>query len=323
MTLLEKFRSYLTTEKYYSPKTVENYLRELTRAELILSHDAQDEKCQRSFSWLTLTPEQIKFVVMTLKKKNLSARSIALALSSIRSFCEFLIGIELMDSNPARLIKAPKQEKPLPKHLDVDSVFQLLQTKEQESDDVLSIRDHAMMELFYSSGLRLAELASLDLMNLDLEQQQVRVLGKGSKERVLPVGKKAKEQLQRWLKVRPELANHEEVAVFVSQRGSRIAHSTIQQRLQHWGRQHALDNSIHPHKLRHSFATHLLEASGNLRAVQELLGHANLSTTQVYTHLDFSYLSQVYDNAHPRPRLTQKKKSLKNDRSINNIGFKF
>lgn len=300
MSLIEKFEIYLTSEKYYSPKTLQNYMRELKRAEVMLTN----QTCNHVFDWLKVRPNHVQYVVMTMKKQNLSSRSIGLTLSAIRSFFEFLIRLSLIESNPARLIKAPKQEKPLPKHLDVDSVFQLLHTKEQDKEDVLSIRDHAMMELFYSSGLRLAELASLDQRNLDLEQQQVRVKGKGSKERVLPVGRQAKEQLSRWLKVRSILARTDEEAVFVSQRGSRIAHSTIQQRLQFWGKKHGLDNSIHPHKLRHSFATHLLETSGNLRAIQELLGHANLSTTQVYTHLDFSHLSDVYDSAHPRAKIT-------------------
>jgi integrase/recombinase XerC len=187
----------------------------------------------------------------------------------------------------------------LPPTLDTDQVARLLAL---DGDDELTVRDRALMELLYSSGLRLAELVDLNLLDLDLNDRSVRVTGKGNKTRVLPVGRRAVEALEAWLERRGELARPGEPAVFVSQRGTRLARRTVQQRLKAWARRQGAGVSVHPHMLRHSFATHLLESSRNLRAVQELLGHASISTTQVYTHLDFQHLAQIYDQSHPRAR---------------------
>ena len=232
-------------------------------------------------------------------RRGLSSRSIALQLSALRSFCRYLLQQQLLTSDPTTGISAPKQAKPLPKNMDVDEISQLLGASD---DDPLALRDQAIMELFYSSGLRLAELAALDCRDLDFAQQLVTVTGKGGKQRMVPVGGKAIAALKAWLKIRPVLAGADEPALFVSKQQRRISHRSIQQRLKKWAGHQALANNVHPHKLRHSFATHMLESSGDLRGVQELLGHANLATTQVYTHLDFQHLAKVYDAAHPRAK---------------------
>jgi integrase/recombinase XerC len=220
-------------------------------------------------------------------------------LSSLRSFYQFLIRKHQLKNNPAIDIRAPKTARSLPDTLDVDALSQLLDIP---ADSILAIRDRAMMELFYSSGLRLSELTNLDLDSIDLVENSLRAIGKGNKTRILPIGRKAAEALQNWLSKRDTMAKPDESALFVSNRGKRISTRSVQQRLNYWQQKQGLDQHIHPHKLRHSFASHILESSGDLRAVQELLGHADISTTQIYTHLDFQHLAKVYDNAHPRAR---------------------
>jgi integrase/recombinase XerC len=221
-------------------------------------------------------------------------------LSALRSFFKYLLQQQKVSFNPVVGVSAPKQNKPLPKNLDVDSLNQLLS---MEGDDLVSSRDLAMMELFYASGMRLAELVGLNVQDIDFKQRQVIVTGKGNKQRWVPFGSKAEQALNHWLKQRRLLVmDEEEPALFVSVRQQRISHRTVQKRLQHWAQQMQLSGTLHPHKLRHSFATHLLESSGDLRVVQELLGHANLATTQVYTHLDFTHLASSYDAAHPRAK---------------------
>lgn len=249
--------------------------------------------------WQQLQDKHVRRVLSLSRQANLSANSIALRLSALRSFCRFLMQKDILKFNPAEAVNAPKRGKRLPKRLNVDEMNQLLAVAPEST---LAIRDRAMMELTYACGLRLAELTGLNLDDIQHNMTQLRVLGKGSKERVLPIVGEAKKQLKAWLKVRGELAPVDEPALFVSQRNRRICSRQIAKRMQHWAQQQQLQQGIHPHKLRHSFATHVLESSGDLRAVQELLGHANLSTTQVYTHLDFQHLAQVYDNAHPRAR---------------------
>lgn len=237
--------------------------------------------------------------VARLSKDGLGGRSIARHLSAIRRFYTFLLREGLARDNPALDIRAPKSGRRLPKVADVDQLSHLLDVN---PDDPLEVRDLAMFELLYSSGLRLAELAGLDLIGLDLRGREIRVLGKGNKERILPVGGKAVLALNRWLEQRPEFANEAETAVFVSQRGNRLSRRSIQARLARWGTVQGADQRLHPHLLRHSFASHMLESSGDLRAVQELLGHADIATTQVYTHLDFQHLARVYDQSHPRAK---------------------
>lgn len=233
-----------------------------------------------------------------LHATGLEARSIARTLSCWRGFFRWQQAMGKIKGNPVLGVRAPRAGKPLPKALSVDATQSLL---EAEPDDVLEIRDRAMFELFYASGLRLAELAGLDMAGTySISDGEVTVLGKRSKTRSVPVGSKALEALSAWLTVRPGLARQEETALFVSQRGHRLSHSMIRARLARWAREKGLAQHIHPHMLRHSFASHLLQSSGDLRAVQELLGHASIRSTQVYTHLDFQHLAKVYDSAHPR-----------------------
>jgi integrase/recombinase XerC len=205
----------------------------------------------------------------------------------------------MVDSNPAADVPSPKIGKRLPKTLDVDQIARLL---EIDGDHPLAVRDRAIMELFYSSGLRLAELATLKVTDIDLADGTVQVLGKGNKGRILPVGRKARDAIAAWLRVRAEMAGHDGPALFLSRRGRALGPRAIQNRLRDWSRKIGLSTGVNPHMLRHSFATHLLEASGDLRAVQELLGHADISTTQIYTHLDFQHLARIYDKSHPRAR---------------------
>ncbi len=249
-------------------------------------------------SWQQVTPADVRNWLAELRKQNYAPASISRMLSSLRSFFRYLQHEGMLVNNPAQGIRPPRGEKRLPKTLDVDRAGQLLDQLPAETPEQL--RDRAMLELFYSSGPRLAELAGLDVPDLDLPAGLVRVLGKGNKERMLPVGSRARVALQDWLDVRGQLAK-EPLALFVGLRGARINPSVIRQVLARIG-QTELGQHLHPHMLRHSFASHMLESSQDLRAVQELLGHANISTTQIYTHLDFQHLAQVYDQAHPRAR---------------------
>lgn len=283
------FLEYLKYERNLSGKTIENYQRQLC----VIVDGLTIE------SWQQLTTTHVKRVLAQARRQDLSPKSIALRLSALRSFCRFLVAQGCLTTNPAKAVSAPKQGRPLPKQLNVDEMNQLLNIDEAS---LLAVRDKAMMELTYGCGLRLAELTNLDLKHIEDEGRQLRVRGKGSKERILPVGSVAKAALNAWLKMRGELAVPDETAVFLSMRQQRISSRQIAKRMKLWAQNQSLDQSVNPHKLRHSFATHMLESSGDLRAVQELLGHANLSTTQVYTHLDFQHLAKVYDTAHPRAR---------------------
>lgn len=235
-----------------------------------------------------------------LHEQGTSPKSLQRWLSAMRAFFDFCIDQHWIQNNPCQGLKAPKAAKRLPSTLDTDQMQQLL--VRPLDDNPINIRDWAMAELLYSSGLRLSELIGIDLTDIDLSQQLVRVTGKGNKTRQLPVGRFAVAALKQWLDNRPHIAAQHEPALFVSTRGSRISHRSVQVRLQKLADEHTLGQNLHPHMFRHSFASHLLESSGDLRAVQELLGHANISTTQIYTHLDFQHLASVYDAAHPRAK---------------------
>jgi len=217
----------------------------------------------------------------------------------VRTFLNYLIEMGVLKSNAGVHVQAPKAPRRLPATLDPDQVASLLAIS---GDEPMTLRDRAILELFYSSGLRLAELVGLSLGDIDEADRTVRVLGKGSKTRVVPVGKQALAALTDWLAVRSEIARPGELAVFVGRRGERVSPRTVQKRVNEWAKRQGTPTGVHPHMLRHSFATHVLESSRNLRAVQEMLGHASLSTTQIYTHLDFQHLANVYDQAHPRAR---------------------
>jgi integrase/recombinase XerC len=249
--------------------------------------------------WSQVTQTQIRQYIASRHRQGFSPKSLHRELSSLRSFYNYLIQESQANANPALGVRAPKIRRKLPATLDVDQLDQLLDI---DDETPVGRRDRAIMELFYSSGLRLAELIDLDLLDIDLQEQLVEVTGKGAKTRLVPVGRLAAEAIRDWLKVRGRLADPDEVALFVGVRGKRISRSTIQKQLHEWSVRQGAPRNIHPHLLRHSFASHLLESSGDLRAVQELLGHANISTTQIYTHLDFQHLAEVYDKAHPRAK---------------------
>ncbi|WP_156896366.1 tyrosine recombinase XerC [Aestuariibacter salexigens] len=285
---IARYIEYLRVERNLAAKTRESYQRQLDAITLQLSIS----------SWQQLTVEHVRHILASARRQSLSPRSISLRLSALRSFCQYLIQHQQLQHNPASSVSAPKTGKPLPKQLNVDETQQLLNFDPQ---DPLAIRDKAMLELLYGCGLRLSELTGLNTNDI-LSDQQLRVLGKGSKQRLIPIGRKAIEALQHWSQVRNTLLKGEQNALFISQHGNRLSNRQVANRLQRWTSEQALSQQVNPHKLRHSYATHMLESSGDLRAVQELLGHANLSTTQVYTHLDFQHLAKVYDGAHPRAR---------------------
>ncbi|MCH8078209.1 MAG: tyrosine recombinase XerC [Proteobacteria bacterium] len=285
-----RIHQFLGTLQHLSIHTQKAYQRDLVvLLEFADAHDVQ--------KWNELDGRQIRSFVAWRHRQGIGGRSLQRNLSAARAFYRYLMGEGVARHNPAEGVQAPKSPRKLPKLLDVDQAAQLLEIDDKGS---LAIRDKAILELMYSSGLRLSELVMLDLDSLDLADAVVTVTGKGKKTRSVPVGRYAREAIKQWLKIRGGIANNQEMAVFVSQRGKRISRRSIQQRLKQWAMKQGLTNHVNPHMLRHSFASHLLESSGDLRAVQELLGHADISTTQVYTHLDFQHLANVYDNAHPR-----------------------
>jgi integrase/recombinase XerC len=256
---------------------------------------------QRIAGWQDLDAQQLRMFVAGEHRRGLGGRSLQRMLSAVRGFLSFLIRRGDLRHNAADLIRAPRSPRRLPKVLDVDQAARLV---EIDGDDGLAPRDRAMLELMYSSGLRVSELAGLDVSDIDLESAQVRILGKGRKQRIAPVGRHALAALRRWLAVRPPAAAGEQPRnpLFVTRAGARLSVRAVQDRVRAWAIRQGIDTHVHPHMLRHSFASHVLESSGDLRAVQEMLGHADISTTQVYTHLDFQHLAKVYDAAHPRAR---------------------
>lgn len=287
---LNAFIDYLRNERRYSEQTMLSYRRDLLRFQSFMRENDLKE-------WKNVNNIHIRSFISWRHRQEVSGKTQQRELSSIRSFYRFLLKRGWADSNPAEGARAPKTKKRLPKVLSVDQSALLLNLPPETP---LSIRDHAIMELFYSSGLRLSELVDLNLSSINLNDASVVVLGKGRKERLLPIGSKAMVMLKQWISVRGQLAKLDETALFVGKQGSRLGQRAIQKRIKSWGLKKGVDTPLHPHVLRHSFATHLLESSGDLRAVQELLGHADIATTQIYTHLDFQHLAQAYDLAHPR-----------------------
>ncbi len=254
-------------------------------------------------AWNSFDNAQLRTFAAALHGAGLNARSIQRRLSTARTFYEYLMREGHCSRNPALDVRAPKPSKRLPATLDADQMGRLLAFR---VDDSLSARDKAIMELFYSSGLRVSELIGLGVLGIDLADRTVRVLGKGGKTRIVPVGRQAVDALKKWLKERAGLVKSGVDALFVGQTGRPLSVRAVQLRVGAWGRRQALNVHVHPHMFRHSFATHLLESSGNLRGVQELLGHADIATTQVYTHLDFQHLATVYEAAHPRAKRRQR-----------------
>lgn len=249
--------------------------------------------------WRDVDAASVRRFVAARHREGTSGRSLARALAAIRGLFRYLLRQQRVSMNPAMDIRAPRSARRLPHTLDVDQMSKLLETG---ADTPLAVRDHAMWELLYSSGLRVSELTALDIGDVDRRAAEARVTGKGDKQRIVPVGRAALAALDAWYRHRTELARADESAVFVSNRGTRLGVRTVQTRLRAWARRLDIGERVHPHMLRHSFASHVLESSGDLRAVQELLGHSNISTTQVYTHLDFQHLAKIYDAAHPRAR---------------------
>ncbi len=288
--LLKEFIDYLHGEKRAADLTVVAYQADLHN----LKGFCEARKILR---WREVQVADIREFVAIRHKQDISAKSIQRELAAIRSFYRYLLKKQQVDMNPAVGVRAPKTAKKLPKVLDVDQVAGMLDTK---PDSLLEIRDLAMFELFYSSGLRLNELVMLDMTDLDLNDGGLRIrFGKGNKQRQVPVGSKAIKAIENWREVRPVTASQ---ALFVSAKGERLGCRSVQLRLKRWCVKHGVAEHVHPHMLRHSFASHFLESSQDIRVVQELLGHADISTTQVYTHLDFQHLAQVYDAAHPRAK---------------------
>nr|WP_197976729.1 MULTISPECIES: tyrosine recombinase XerC [unclassified Pseudomonas] len=288
---MDAYCTHLRSERQVSVHTLDAYRRDLIKVV---------EFCEKEglATWQALDIQLLRRLIARQHQQGQSSRSLARLLSAVRGLYRYLNREGLCSHDPANGLAPPKGERRLPKTLDTDRALQLLEGAVE--DDFLAHRDQAILELFYSSGLRLSELTSLDLGQLDLADGLVQVHGKGSKTRVLPVGRKARAALEQWLALR-SMSNPIDDAVFVSQQGRRLGPRAIQVRVKAAG-ERELGQNLHPHMLRHSFASHLLESSHDLRAVQEMLGHADIATTQIYTHLDFQHLASVYDSAHPRAK---------------------
>lgn len=296
---ISEFLAHLNDERGLSDNTIQNYRRDLESFTAFIERDP--------VPFNRVSSHHIRAFVSARHRAGLSGKSLQRALSAIRTFYHYLIREHLATVNPAIDIATPKTPRRLPKTLDTDQISQLLNTQTSKWH---TVRDHTIMELFYSSGLRLSELVGTDLNSIDLEESTIRVLGKGRKERIVPVGEAANKAVRNWLLIRNELPKknaivHDDQALFLSENGRRLGQRSVQNRVKEWALARGLPGNLHPHMLRHSFASHILESSQDLRAVQELLGHADISTTQIYTHLDFQHLTEVYDKSHPRAQKKQ------------------
>ena len=289
---IDRFLSHLAHERRVSGHTIAAYGHDLHAL-------AEFSGARRPRTWSKLGVSHMRAFAAAQHGAGMNPRSIQRRLSAARTFYEFLMREGHCARNPAQGVSAPKTKKRLPATLDADQMGRLLAFR---VDGTLSARDKAIMELFYSSGLRLTELVSLEVTAVDLKDRTVRVLGKGSKTRIVPIGRQAIAALKQWLQARAALVKNGADALFVGKSGRRLSVRAVQLRVGAWGRRQGIGVHVHPHMFRHSFATHLLESSGDLRGVQELLGHADIGTTQIYTHLDFQHLATVYEAAHPRAR---------------------
>lgn len=287
---VDRYHRYLTTERQLSRHTVTSY--GLDIAAFVSFCDKAGIE-----SWQRVEISHVRSFAARSHARGLSGSSVQRRLSGVRNFLNFLVREGLIPANPATLIQAPKWHRPLPHVLDVDQMKQLLEIPDTDPG---AVRDWAIMELLYSSGLRLAELIRLDMPDLDLADRTVGVVGKGNRARILPVGSYAVRALRAWLAIRRQVANPDEGALFVGRRGVRLTPRAVEVRIAGWARKQGTTVHVHPHMFRHSFATHLLESCGAIREVQELLGHASISTTHIYTHLDFSHIAKIYDATHPQ-----------------------
>jgi integrase/recombinase XerC len=289
---VRRWLDHLRFERRLSALTVKNYHRDIEALYTFLCNAEIPD-------WAHVDGGHVRSFAARLHRRGQAPRSIQRRLAALRNLFDYLLREGVVSSNPGVDITAPKAPRRLPETLDADAMGRLLDVR---VDHPIATRDRAIMELFYSSGLRLAELAGLQATDVDLLEGTVRVTGKGAKTRIVPVGEKAREALRDWLKVRPQLEKTPLTAMFISRNGLPLSHRNIQARVAYWAHRLGLPQGVSPHTFRHSFATHLLESSGDLRAVQEMLGHADIGTTQIYTHLDFQHLARIYDQAHPRAR---------------------
>ena len=289
--LIEEYKKFISFEKRLSPSSVKSYLRDINSL----------LKLNKNKELVSYSIEDIRKNIAVLHSKGLGGKSLSRAISSWRGLFNFLIHKYGFKQNPTLGIKAPKSKKTLPQTLSVDQTLKLVDIKD---DSFLGLRDHAILELFYSSGLRLSELTKLNKSDLDFNSGTITVVGKGEKERIVPFGSFASKAIKKWLEIRKTITNlnSDNEILFLSKGAKKLTSRAIQYRLKFWAIKQGVPENIHPHLLRHSFASHLLQSSQDLRAVQELLGHSNISTTQIYTHLDFQHLSNIYDKAHPRAK---------------------
>jgi|TARA_B110000037_G_scaffold60664_1_gene74318 integrase/recombinase XerC len=288
---IKAYTEYITFEKGLSKNTIKNYLKDIVKLEELNN--------LRPFNKIEI--DNIRKNISSLHSKGLNGKSLSRMLSSWRGFYEFLINRFNFIKNPIIGIKAPKSSKKLPQILSVDQAVRLVDIKDES---FLGIRDHAVLELFYSSGLRLSELTNLNENDINLSDETITVIGKGNKTRILPIGDMAIKAIKKWLTLRLKFldGSSSNSALFLSKRSKRLTTRAIQYRLKFWAIKQGVPENIHPHLLRHSFASHILQSSHDLRAVQELLGHENISTTQIYTHLDHQHLTEIYDKSHPRAK---------------------
>lgn len=291
MIHLDTYIQHLTFERGLSQLTCKSYTRDL----LLLNSLAEGTDLK------TLEHAEVRRFIGKMHAQNLSSKSIARTLSAWRGFYDYLIHHHAFTQNPVLGLRAPKSARPLPQALSVDQAVNFVTIQD---NDLLALRDRAILELFYSSGLRLAELVNLDVNYIDFAEGTIEVTGKGNKTRIVPLGSHAIDAIQKWLQSRESITTNplNKQAVFITQQGNRISPRAVQYRVKTWAIKQGVSANVHPHMLRHSFASHVLQSSQDLRAVQEMLGHANISTTQVYTHLDFQHLAKIYDNAHPRAK---------------------
>ena len=289
--LIEEYKKFISFEKRLSPSSVKSYLRDINSL----------LKLNKNKELVSYSIEDIRKNITVLHSKGLGGKSLSRAISSWRGLFNFLIHKYGFKQNPTLGIKAPKSKKTLPQTLSVDQTLKLVDIKD---DSFLGLRDHAILELFYSSGLRLSELTKLNKSDLDFNSGTITLVGKGEKERIVPFGSFASKAIKKWLEIRKTITNlnSDNEILFLSKGAKKLTSRAIQYRLKFWAIKQGVPENIHPHLLRHSFASHLLQSSQDLRAVQELLGHSNISTTQIYTHLDFQHLSNIYDKAHPRAK---------------------
>ncbi|MEY3883305.1 MAG: hypothetical protein RLZZ379_583 [Pseudomonadota bacterium] len=307
MNHLRDYLQHLTFERGLSALTCQSYSRDIKLLESLVADNVAANSAVTATATIEVSTldelqnTQIRRYIATLHSRGLSGKTIARALSAWRGFYDYLIQHKGFSQNPVMGLRAPKTAKTLPQALSVDQAVKFVDI---QGDGLLEQRDHAIVELFYSSGLRLAELVNLDIAQLDFSEGTVTVTGKGNKTRIVPMGSHAMSAIQIWMQRRTliQISENNPEAVFVTQQGRRITPRAVQYRIKQWAIKQGINTDMHPHLLRHSFATHVLQSSQDLRAVQEMLGHASISSTQVYTHLDFQHLASIYDKAHPRAK---------------------